>query len=459
MCMMVKNEEKRLRVSLDSVRGHVDSLIIYDTGSTDCTLDVIESFSKDSGIRVHLKQGEFVDFSTSRNALLEFAHTVDVDYLLLLDCNDELKGGEFIRGELQKYPEKEAFLLFQEWLAGTKTTKYRNVRLIKNKVPWTYKKTVHEYISRDGPGGEPNPVKVDPRIIIYQDRNKDDDKTSKRFRRDKDLLLKAVDIPEPDSRDVFYLAQTFACLNEHEDAVKWYLKRAEMEGFWEEKFQANLRAGDIYLEHLKDWNRALPCFMKALEIDKRAEPLIKIGSYYRNQGQFLLSHLFLKLATELPYPDYATLFVEKSDYDYQRWHLLGIVSYYVHKDEDGEKAARMAIATGIDTYQNEQNLKFYLDRKEREDFERKIQLHSLQSNSGSELTATGNGHNTATGAICRPGETKANFVNRRHQEIKLANPRKLPRDIDSQISREWKANRLKVAQQQQFGNNTSKNES
>jgi glycosyltransferase involved in cell wall biosynthesis len=433
MCMMVKNEEKRLRVSLESVKEHVDALIIYDTGSTDSTLSILDTFSKESKIPLHIKQGEFVDFSVSRNVLLEFANTINIDYLLLLDCNDELKGGEFIRDELKKYPEKEAFLLFQEWLAGTKTTKYRNVRLIKNKVPWTYKKTVHEYISRDGPDGEPNPVKLDPRIIIYQDRNKDDDKTSKRFRRDKDLLLKAVDVPEPDSRDVFYLAQTFACLQEHEDAVKWYLKRADMEGFWEEKFQANLRAGDIYLEHLKDWNRALPCFMKALEIDKRVEPLVKIGSYYRNQGQFLLSHLFLKLATELPYPEYATLFVEKSDYDYQRWHLLGIVSYYVHKDEDGEKAARMALATGIDAQQNEQNLKFYIERREKEEAERQRQLQAFNSPPDSALKN-----------IYRPGESKLEFTHRRHQEIKLANPRKLARDIDSQISREWSFYRKKL---------------
>ena len=91
LLMMLKNEEKRLHVSLDSVIGHIDSIVVFDTGSTDKTIEILETFCKKNKITLRLKHGEFVNFSESRNVSLEFADTFpEIDYLLLLDCNDEL---------------------------------------------------------------------------------------------------------------------------------------------------------------------------------------------------------------------------------------------------------------------------------------------------------------------------------------------------------------------------------
>lgn len=433
LVMMVKNEEKRLRVSLDSVRDYVDMLIIYDTGSTDKTMDILRDFSEETKLPLHLKQGEFVDFSVSRNVLLDYAAETDADYLILFDCNDELQGGQYIKGELAKYPEKEAFLVYQEWLAGVKKTKYRNTRIVKNKVPWRYKKKVHEYISRIEEGGDPKQATLDGRIVIFQNRNEDDDKTSKRFIRDKVLLLEAVSVENPDARDVFYLAQTCACLHEYEEAVSWYTKRAGMEGFWEEKFQANLRAGEILLDHLKEGEKALSYFLKAFEIDKRVEPLVRLGQYYRGRDQWMLAHLFLKLASELPYPEYATLFVDKMDYDYTRWFLLGIVSYYIRKDDDGIKACKMAIATGINTSQNEANLKFYMDRKENDMILAKAK----------ELEEKKDERKGGDNSAVQEKETRANFTNRRTLELRSRFPKITPKDLQKRIDREWKSRKLK----------------
>ena len=38
LVIMVKNENKRLHVTLNSVLGHVNSIIMYDTGSDDNTI-------------------------------------------------------------------------------------------------------------------------------------------------------------------------------------------------------------------------------------------------------------------------------------------------------------------------------------------------------------------------------------------------------------------------------------
>ena len=89
--MMVKNEKLRISVTLESIKNFADCLIIYDTGSSDNTIEICENFSKQNNIPLYLKQGEFVNFEVSRNISHDFADTVEfIDYLLLLDTNDEL---------------------------------------------------------------------------------------------------------------------------------------------------------------------------------------------------------------------------------------------------------------------------------------------------------------------------------------------------------------------------------
>jgi len=42
--MMVKNETKRLHVTLNSIKDFADSIVLFDTGSTDNTLDIAKKY-------------------------------------------------------------------------------------------------------------------------------------------------------------------------------------------------------------------------------------------------------------------------------------------------------------------------------------------------------------------------------------------------------------------------------
>jgi glycosyltransferase involved in cell wall biosynthesis len=74
-CMMVRNETLRLHVTLNSIKDTVKSLILYDTGSTDNTIEIARTFCETNGIVFRLIEGIFVDFCTSRNIVLDFADT------------------------------------------------------------------------------------------------------------------------------------------------------------------------------------------------------------------------------------------------------------------------------------------------------------------------------------------------------------------------------------------------
>lgn len=410
LLMMLKNEKKRLHVTLNSVIGSVDALIIFDTGSTDNTIDIVKDFSEKHKINLYLIQGGFVNFSISRNTSLHYADSVGVKYILLLDCNDELRGGNNLRVLAKDFMDKpnNSFLLCQEWFTGV-SDKYYNIRFVKNRCGWRYRGSVHEWMkdtTRQGPEPAYPVVRVPDHmnIVLYQDRTQDDDKTSKRFHRDRELLLKDYENSPKDTRTLFYLAQTCECLGNLEEALHYSKLRLEVEGFIEEIFHSYMRCGNVCLSLSYSWEDTMGWYMKAYEHSLRAEPLVKIADYYRHRATihdkeeiskylenekqedqkvlesggvykkvqynrkpnnfWRVSYSFLREACDLEYPHHCILFVDKGIYDYYRWHLMGIIAYYVGKFTEGKEAALKALSTGLNKVENEKILKFYTDREE-----------------------------------------------------------------------------------------------
>jgi glycosyltransferase involved in cell wall biosynthesis len=360
--MMLKNESERIMVTLKTLVGIVKGLIVFDTGSTDGTIEILEKWCMEQNIPLHLKRGDFIDFSKSRNELLDYADTVKgYDYLLLLDCNDELQGGEVFLDEcekLSKIPEK-VFMIRQRWLTGTFVNKYLNTRLVKTHHGWRYTRRVHEYLSPPTEERDINRPVVSESVILYQNRNDDDDKTLKRFKRDKELLLADV-LKENNPRDMFYLAQTLSCLGEFDESYNWYQKRGEIiEGFWEERFHAYLRSAEIAISKKHDIELAIANYFKAAMIDFRAEPLVALGKIYRDKQDFVLAYTFLSAACELEFPYNNILFVSEKDYSYERWQQFSIVCYYVSRFTEGRIALEIARATGEDSEAHRQNQQFY----------------------------------------------------------------------------------------------------
>lgn len=378
LLMMVKNEEKRILTSLESVKGVVDALIIYDTGSEDKTLELIRNFSEENKINLYLKKGEFVNFAISRNISLDFADTVNVHYLLLLDCNDELRGGDrlklFATSMMQR--ENNAFMLCQQWYSG-QLDSYFNIRFVKARCGWRYVGSVHEWLKDTISENEDPRFPVvrlpEEEVSIYQDRTKDDDKSKKRFTRDRELLLHDYEKNPLDGRTLFYLAQTCQCLSLFDEAFYYSSRRLEVQGFMEERFHSLMRCGNCALVLGHDWHDCMKYYIRAYEEFKRAEPLLKIAEYYRIVAQKMTkdgkdirnvwrtAFMYIREACELSYPNECLLFVDKGIYDYYRWHSMGIIAYYVGEYEIGKRACYKAIAQGINKEMNEKNLQFYLD--------------------------------------------------------------------------------------------------
>ena len=424
--IMMKDEQDRLHVTLESVKEHVDSIVAYDTGSTDNTIQILETFCKKNNIILRLKQGTFVDFSTSRNISLDWADTFeDIDFMLLMDVNDELRGGKILREYLKKEINSEhpAYLTCQHWWSG-KYDKYFNIRLVKAREGWRYKGSVHEWMTDTKITPNRKVCRMPDNIVLYQDRTKDGNKSAKRFVRDKELLLTDHKKDPKEPRTVFYLAQTCSCLKQSEDAFYYYRLRSQLEGFQEEKYHAYVRCGNLAKKLDQSWSDVLSYYMKAIEHSPdRAEAYIKVAQHYQIINKWFLSYMFVHQACSLKYPERCILFVDKHCYDYTRWHILGIVAYYCKFYKEGKDACKKAIAAGLNIKLDKNNLKFY---------EQKLAqtcINNIKSIGGDTDKEFENNKNSLT---------KKEFIYQMISKLKSQNPNMKPKIIQKKALNAWK---------------------
>jgi glycosyltransferase involved in cell wall biosynthesis len=347
--IMAKNEELFIQTTIESVKNEVDGIILYDTGSTDNTIAVVKDLTEKYNLRLHLLEGAFVDFATSRNSLLRFADTLDYDYLLLLDANDELVTSASLKSILTHHTA-DAFLVQQKWFSASETNQYFNIRLIKPNKGFMYEGVVHEFLNTGGG----NATKIEG-VCLFQDRTVDDTKSCRRWETDVVLLEKAYSKDPENSRTQYYLAQTYDCLRKFEEARRLYEIRADnTNGFQEERFIAMMRLGKLSSEHDR-----IKWFFRAYFLDRRAEPLVEISKIFRKEREFRLSFHTAKTACLLEYPSNRLFLVNKQCYDHDRWQEVSISAYYAGELEEGKAACLKCIESGYDKGLNESNLKFY----------------------------------------------------------------------------------------------------
>jgi tetratricopeptide (TPR) repeat protein len=157
LCMIVKNEEAMLPEALASVKGVVSEIIVVDTGSTDGTVAIAESF----GARVFHHAWED-DFSKARNQSISYATS---DWILILDADERLveSTSPLVRKLAQScLQEAVSFSVYNIDLDSDHVSFLPSVRMFRNGRGYLYKGIVHNQI--DLPTDTPvmrAPVRID----------------------------------------------------------------------------------------------------------------------------------------------------------------------------------------------------------------------------------------------------------------------------------------------------------
>ena len=150
-CLIVKDEEAVLPACLGAVATFVDEVVVYDTGSTDRTVDLARA----AGARV--VEGYWDDhFGDARNRALD--HCTG-DWVLVVDADEVVTGDpaqlrESLRTAASQVDVAVVTVVSTSWSRGEAGTESRSQRLIRRgRVRWSGR--LHEQLVTAASGEEP----------------------------------------------------------------------------------------------------------------------------------------------------------------------------------------------------------------------------------------------------------------------------------------------------------------
>jgi tetratricopeptide (TPR) repeat protein len=352
--MIVKNESKIIRRLFESVLPIIDTYCICDTGSTDNTVELIQSFFDSKNIKGSIVFEPFKDFSHNRNFALQSCLGL-TDFILLLDADMVLDVGNFNKKMLNDYDVCNI-------LQGNDNFYYQNTRILKNNGLFSYIGVTHEYIS--SPNGT-RTLSLKKGELFISDLGDGGCKSDK-FERDVRLLEGAIKLEPNHDRYHFYLANSYLDLGNTEKAIENYEKRIQIGGWEQEVWYSYYKLGHCH-KKMGNIEKAISVWMGGYDfLPQRIENLYEIVYHYRVISKHKLANLFYQAAKDmiklnLNRDEY--LFLHNDVYTYKLdFEFTIIASYLGVKNINNEVVQIMNKCDDSGTKDNLlRNMKFYKD--------------------------------------------------------------------------------------------------
>ncbi len=235
LSMIVKNEARFLPGCLESVKDLVDEIVIVDTGSTDNTKEIAESFG------AHIFDFQWCeDFSAARNESLRNATG---DWILYLDADERIAISyhEKIRKMISS-GKADAFLLNLKSKIGTKDdSQYHLVaypRLFRKLKGVRFTGKVHEQITTSLNEVHARVIHSDV-IVDHLGYAQDEDVIREKARRNHRLLLAQVEKRQNYGYALYQLGQTEMVLGDIEEGLA-HLREALAAGGFGKSVEASI---------------------------------------------------------------------------------------------------------------------------------------------------------------------------------------------------------------------------
>ena len=280
LATVCKNEEVCIQRLLESVYRFIDYWVIVDTGSTDRTCEIIESFFAEKGIPGELHHEEWVSFGHNKTNMMSYAKD-KADYLLHIDADD------YLVGEINPYDFKEGYHAF--FLNTSRGgANYKAWVVFDNRVAWRFLGVAHTTIRcMDVQNFQTLDLSDSPYYIVSVldggARSFDPDK----YYRDAQKLQKQFFdtlLDDPDNlnhRSIFYTAQSYLDCGKTEEALKWYRLYTKVQDGWiEEYFESHMRIAKCMMLLEWDLNKIIDQMTIAINMfPDRAEPRYHLGKH------------------------------------------------------------------------------------------------------------------------------------------------------------------------------------
>ena len=334
LAFMIKDEELKVQETLDVYKNHkyFPEIYILDTGSTDKTLEKVKEWGeRHPETKIFVYEEPFVDFSYNRNFILDKAYEQSkCEYIISIDCNDELKEQDtFIKG-LAKFYHFPCIFLTQIWKTHNgDPIEFANIRVVKNNKAYRWKYRVHEVLINEQVPNNKFIIQLPRETHLYQFREEQYEKEkSARYKRDLKYFLEDYEKDPKDKRIVYYTAQTYFFNQDYENCIKYSKERIALnkEGEKDEEvYQSIFRIAKCKMILNKPAYNIRKWLWFAWEYMKDVEPLLYIAQYYDDTDVKTAHHLY-RLACDYPLPNFS-LPVRRELYNFERYRKLA-ESYY-----------------------------------------------------------------------------------------------------------------------------------
>ena len=349
-CMIVKNEEEFLPQCLDSVKDVVDELIIVDTGSTDRTVEIAESY----GARVyhHPWQGSF---SEARNHSIKYA---TCDWILQIDADEELEANDIpiLRAALRHKKYNSLFVALASKMSAGISMNY--FQRIYRRGKAHYEGIVHNQIVCEGEA-----LLTDVRIHHYG-YDLTPEQMKKKHKRTEGLLKKQL-AEKPDFMFAWSnLVRIYRCQELWDEAIKTAQKALKKEVLEDDTIPRQMMLCDLTYSYLmkKDYDAAMKTCAKLLEINPdNLDGNFYMGGLYicKDEHQKAIRHY--KKYLELSSPEdknrtYTALIMDTYGSQSQAWNNMGTRYVELEQYERGMAAFQKAISYGTNDPMYYENL-------------------------------------------------------------------------------------------------------
>ena len=324
---IVKNESKIIERMLGSVLNIIDFVNLCDTGSEDDTVELAENFLKEHKIPFKINHHEWENFGHNRNLSIISAkkNFPAADYLFFMDADMKIEiDSSFDKNKLTEYGYKI--------LQYNSVQNYYNLRFAKNSLDWVCIGRTHEYYKcKDIPENTQAPNLNTIRINDIGDGGCKADK----FERDERLLVQDLKDNPKSERTLFYLGQTYQCLNKFDLSIELYKKRIEAGGWFEEVYISYLRIGENYTK-MKNFDMAMLWLLKGYNYRPvRAECIFQACKIAKETNQHHVAYMLALQGIKIKYPENDVLFIDKISHGWGMHFELSISAFYTGHHEIG----------------------------------------------------------------------------------------------------------------------------
>jgi tetratricopeptide (TPR) repeat protein len=225
LCMIVKDEEEMLPRCLEAAKPAVHEMIVVDTGSTDRTVEIAESFG--ATVLHHEWNGSFAD---ARNVSVEAATG---DWIIYLDADEVLVAEDAAKlRALTGRVWREAFCLVETNYTGdiedgTALT-HNALRMFRNRPEYRFKGRLHEQFAYALPGYLPERLEYTQLRIEHYGYLGVVRDAKEKSRRNLDLLLQQVADGVDSAFQSFNLGSEYLALGEFQTSVDHFEKAWRM---------------------------------------------------------------------------------------------------------------------------------------------------------------------------------------------------------------------------------------